>query len=74
MIIKPKKGYSAWNFNTDSLAEKWVEIIYKKRSRLGKILKTVKKKRISLPKGVRLISINNHKPKVGYVTINYKKK
>lgn len=72
-VIVRKKGFFAIDFNSDSLGYKWVKISFRKRGRLGKLLKIKAERIIKVPKGFRVISINNNKPKIGSVTINYEK-
>ena len=69
-----KKGFFVRDFGSDSLGEKFVNIKYGKRGRLGKLLKITLGKRINLPRGVRITKIENNKPVVGAVKINYIKK
>jgi hypothetical protein len=73
-IVKNPKGKFASNFNSDPLGEKYVDITYKRRGKLGKILTGSTKKRIKIPKGMRVTSINNNNPRVGSVRIKLKKK
>ena len=65
------KGHFARDFHTDSLGKRWVLVIFMKRSKIGRLLKLRKKKKIRVPKGFRVIRMENHKPKIGSVTITY---
>ena len=72
-IIKNPKGTFARKFGADSRAIKYVDITYRKRSRLGRILSFEKTKRIPIPKGNRITSIKNNDPRVGSVSISFTK-
>ena len=72
-IIKSPKGKTPINFNNDPLGEKYVDITFVRRGRLGKILSGRTVKRFNLPKGNRLTRIENHKPKVRSVKISFRK-
>ena len=71
-IVPKIPGWFAKSFNTNNLATDYVDIVYSKRSRLGKLLKVKKTKRINLPKGTKILKIENNYPKVGNVAIKYK--
>ena len=70
-IIKSPKGKFVRDFTTDPLGQKHVDITFRRRGKLGKILKGETTKRIRVPKGNRIISIINNNPKVGSVKINF---
>jgi len=68
-----KRGYFAIDFDSDSLGYKWVKITFAKRGRLGKLLKIRSQRIVRNLKGMKVIRIENNKPKVSSVTITYKK-
>ena len=70
-IVPAKKGYFAKKFSSTPLGTEYVDIVYAKRSRLGKLLKVKSKRRINLPKGAKIQLIENNRPKVGQVFITY---
>ena len=72
-IVKNPKGKFARRFDTDPLAKRYVDITYRRRGRLGKLLPSKTTKRIKLPKGIHITSIENNSPRVGSVKITYKK-
>jgi hypothetical protein len=76
IIIKPINNMMITNFLTDPLAEKYVDIIYVKRmkSKLGRMIfgKTIR--RIKMPSGVKITLIANNRPRIGFLTIIYRKK
>ena len=73
-VVAPKKGFFVRDFVSDSLGVKYIDLLYTKRGKLGRLLKVRAKKRISVPKGMRVISMENNKPRLGAVTITYKKR
>lgn len=73
-VIAPKKGFFVRDFNSDSLGVKYVDLFYAKRGRLGKLLKITAKKRILVPRGMRVIRMENNKPKLAAVTITFTKR
>lgn len=72
-IIRNPKGKFARSFDTDPLARRYVDITYRQRGRLGKLLKFQTTKRVKLPKGIHITEIENNSPKVGSVKITFKK-
>lgn len=68
-IVRNPKGKFAKSFDSDPLGTKYVDIVYGKRSKLGRLLKTTTKKRVKIPKGKRVTSIENNNPRVGSVKI-----
>ena len=73
VIVSPK-GYTPIDFDSDALGEKKVKIVFRKRGKFGKLLSMKKTREINVPKGMRVVSIHNHTPKVQSVTIKYEKK
>lgn len=74
IIVSKKRGMFVRDFNADSLFEKYVDIKYGMRGKLGKLLKPTFTKRVKIPKGNRITKIENNKPAVGSVKISFKKK
>ncbi len=68
-IVKSPKGKFASNFNTDFLGRKFVDITFRRRGRLGKLFKSKNIKRIRIPKGMEIVSIHNHSPRVRSIRI-----
>ena len=73
IIIKNPKGKVVKNFEGNPSGRKFVTITYSRRGRLGKFLKLESTKKVKLPPNTTWTSIANNSPKVGSVTINYKK-
>lgn len=73
-IIKNPRGMFAKNFMSDPLGRNFVEITYAARNRLGKLLRIKRTRRIKLPRGVKIMRIENNAPKVGFVTITFVKR
>lgn len=70
-IIKNPKGTIAKDFKTNPTGTNFVEIIYGKVNKFSRFLPFKSKKIIKLPKGSKIISIENNKPKIRQVTITY---
>ena len=74
-VIAPKRGFFVKDLNMDhSGVGKYAIILYAKRGRFGNILSKRFKRKVLTPKGFQIASIENNKPKVGAVTIIYKKR
>ena len=75
IIVKPQQGKVVINFESTPLGDKYVDIIYRSRKRFfNKYLFKTTRRRVKLPEGVYYSLIQNNKPTVGAVTINYRKK
>lgn len=72
-VIPKKAGYLIRDFDSDDLGYKFVKIKYVRRGMVGKILKKYVRK-ITVPKGMRVIKMENNKPSVGQLTITFKKR
>ena len=72
-IVRNPKGKFARNFDTDPLARKYIDIIYRRRGRLGKILPSKTTRRIKVPKGTEVTLIDNNTPRTGSVRITFRK-
>lgn len=66
--IKTPKGF-AWRDSHTS--EGKTTIIFKRRGKLGKLLKTTKKVVVKHPKNSRLTRIENNKPIVGTIEFRF---
>ena len=71
-IVARKIGFYPFAFKSTPLMTDYVDITYRSRGRLGKLLKVKAKKRVRLPKGAKIQLIENHRPNVGQVYIRYK--
>lgn len=71
-IINSPKGFDLIDIaGTQFLDDKVIKFIYRKRSKLGKLLKIKKIKKINKPKGFRVGSVNNHTPSLNKVKITF---
>ena len=73
-IVPPIRGFAVKDFNwTVNKSGAFVTLIYAKKGRFGKLLKFTFQKRVYNPKGFEITKIQNNEPRVGFVTLTYRK-
>lgn len=74
-IITCPRGHDLMNVSGGKdLRDKLIKLLFRKRSVLGKLIKARRIMTSSMPRGMRLMAVDNNKPKIGKVTLTFIKR